>query len=269
MKKRDEILDPARTFYKEVQALADRHQTWRVFSDFAELAALSLRQGAHMFRGLPRDEDIERQHARIMEPYRQEEREGFARLFACVVLGLEGPEPVDFLGPRFQELDLGNHWHGQFFTPSPLCRMMAEMVVGDAESAHAIVAEKGFVSTLEPCVGSGAMVIALAGALRARGIDTQRELLVDATDVDPTAAHMAYVQFTLLGIPAIVRVGNGLTLEQRDAWATLGYWMGEWRFRRSERPVSPVVEALAEMLVSGPPEDAPGAVSISPQLTLF
>lgn len=266
-KKREEIADdPARTFDAEVRALSDRHQTWRVFSDFVELASLSLRQGANRFRGRPLDESIEVAHAKVLDAYRPEERERFARLFGCVVLGLEG-EAADFLGPRFQELDLANHWHGQFFTPAPVCRMMAEMIVGDAESARALVAEKGFVSTMEPAVGSGAMVIALAGALRDRGINPQRELLVDATDVDRTAAQMAYVQFTLLGIPAVVRVGNALTLEMREAWATLGYWMNEWRFReRADR--SAVVEALAEMAAEGPPEATPPASS-SPQLALF
>jgi len=33
----------------------------------------------------------------------------------------------DVLGGVFSELDLGNKWAGQFFTPDPVCRMMAAM----------------------------------------------------------------------------------------------------------------------------------------------
>ncbi|GBQ21633.1 hypothetical protein AA12717_0951 [Gluconacetobacter sacchari DSM 12717] len=49
---------------------------------------------------------------------------------------------------------------------------------------------------------------------------------VTAIDVDPRAAHMAFVQFSLLHIPATVIVGNSLTLETREYWFTPAHILG-------------------------------------------
>jgi type I restriction-modification system DNA methylase subunit len=37
----------------------------------------------------------------------------------------------DLLGRLFHELELGNKWTGQFFTPDSVCRMMAAMTFGE------------------------------------------------------------------------------------------------------------------------------------------
>ena len=47
-------------------------------------------------------------------------------------------------------------------------------------------------------------------------INYQQHLHVTAVDVDSRAAHMAYVQLALLNVPAVVIVGNTLTLEERE-----------------------------------------------------
>ena len=52
------------------------------------------------------------------------------------------------------------------------------------------------------------MVIALAEAMRAEGINYQRQLHVTAIDIDPRVVHMAYIQFSLLHVPAEVVVGD-------------------------------------------------------------
>lgn len=47
-------------------------------------------------------------------------------------------------------------------------------------------------------------------------------------DVDQTAAYMAYIQLTLLHIPATVVVGNSLTLEVRETYYTPAHILGFW-----------------------------------------
>ena len=44
---------------------------------------------------------------------------------------------------------------------------------------------------------------------------------------------MAYIQLTLLAIPAAVIWGNTLMVECREQWLTAGYYLGGWdeRFR--------------------------------------
>lgn len=57
----------------------------------------------------------------------------------------------------------------------------------------------------------------------------QQRLHVTAIDVDQTAAHMAYIQLTLLHIPAIVVRGNALWPDNtRSTWVTLAHVMGGW-----------------------------------------
>jgi hypothetical protein len=47
-------------------------------------------------------------------------------------------------------------------------------------------------------------------------------------DIDATAAHMAYVQLSLLHIPAIVVHGNTLSMEQWGYWLTPAHVLGFW-----------------------------------------
>ena len=49
-----------------------------------------------------------------------------------------------------------------------------------------------------------------------------------AQDIDLTAVHMAYIQFSLLHIPAVVIHGNSLANETRSIWRTLAHTMGRW-----------------------------------------
>jgi hypothetical protein len=74
-----------------------------------------------------------------------------------------------------------------------------------------------------------------------------------ALDVDQTAAHMAYIQLTLLHIPAIVIRGNALWPDNtRSTWVTLAHVMGGWdrKLARAE-----AVESVGELLAAPEPGD--------------
>jgi hypothetical protein len=115
-------------------------------------------------------------------------------------------------------LEIHNEQSGQFFTPYPVCLAMAKMLVHDAKH---LVEEREFIRAQEPCVGSGAMVIALAQALREEGMNYQQCLHVTAIDLDIVAVHMSYVQCTLLHIPAIILHGDTLRGEVYSQWRRL------------------------------------------------
>ena len=74
----------------------------------------------------------------------------------------------DVLGGVFSELDLGNKWAGQFFTPDAVCRMMAALSI---HPPARLLKPAVTLGASEPCVGGGAMVIALARELRSQGIN--------------------------------------------------------------------------------------------------
>jgi hypothetical protein len=247
--------DAARGFDKELGLLSHRHQRWRVFSDFCEMGALAV--------SFPRSDEKEARYAKIASAYTDEERQAFPRMFAHVVEALEDAEetgqPVDFLGSAFQRNELANHWHGQFFTPISVAQMMAMMLVGDGEDLKAKIEEQGFVSVNEPACGAGAMLLAFAAALRAAGINYQERCLAVAQDLDPTAAHMATIQLSLIGLPAVIVVGNTISMEVRETFWTPLYWLFNWRFRRKVESAPVLVEPAPADTATSP---APGQLSL-------
>jgi hypothetical protein len=57
------------------------------------------------------------------------------------------------------------------------------------------------------------MILAAADTLAQQGFDPGLHMLVHATDVSSQCFHMAYLQLSLRGIPALVTHGNSLSLE--------------------------------------------------------
>lgn len=105
------------------------------------------------------------------------------------------------------ELELYNHWRGQFFTPEPICRMMSQMISTDASD---LIEQQGFIIVNDSCCGSGATLIAFAHNCTDMGINFQRDILFVGQDIDPVVARMCYVQMALLGMPGYVIIGNSL-----------------------------------------------------------
>lgn len=163
------------------------------------------------------DEKLEAEYMETVKRYTPEEVAAFVEMMGITSEAAQGDG--DFLGSAFMRNELSSHWHGQFFTPWSLALLMAEMTL-DASHVSALIEEKGFVSLLEPACGAGVTVLAAANVIRRQGHDPSRAMRVEAVDVDRTAALMSYVQFSANGIPALVRVGNSLSMEMREAWPT-------------------------------------------------
>ena len=108
------------------------------------------------------------------------------------------------------------------------------------------------------------MVIAAAEAVTAGGHNHQRHMHVTAVDVDTTAAHMAYIQFSLF-IPAIVGSGG-----KRADLETVGYWVtpahvmgfGIKRLRRRDAAAHALTSTAAADPVPAAPESAADAVVV-------
>lgn len=209
---------------KLIKELSARHSHWRVFSDFAEMAALSISNAMDKAQFAPREE----RYFEIIKRYTVDELNKFPKMFSYLVLALE-EEISDVLGRTFHDLELHNKYAGQYFSPYPVCRIMAKMTLGDDVEQR--IARHGFVTALEPTVGSGAMVIALAHEMRDSGINYQRKLHVTATDIDAKCVHMAYLQLSLLHVPAVVIHGNSLSGEEYSRWHTPAHMMGGWDLR--------------------------------------
>ncbi len=253
-------------YLKRMQALlrrsTPRHDLYTVFGDCMEAIALALSNGLDHRQYARR----EARYLEIVGRYEQKFVEIFPNVMAELAMALEA-EPGDVLGALFHDLELHNKARGQFFTPYSVSRPLAEITLGDDAAVRARIEDRGFISALEPACGAGSMIIALADAMRNRGINYQRHLHVTAIDIDPRAIHMAYSQFSLLHIPAHLMVGDSLSGEMQEHWFTPAHLLGGWSARLAAadlgqstgEPVSPVPPAPV------PPRANPPQTTEAPQ----
>jgi len=167
-----------------------------------------------------------------------------AQMLGIIALALEQNPDQDFLGKLYMNLNLGSHWHGQFFTPYNVCRMMAEMNFG--KGIQAKVEKKGYISVCDPCVGAGAMLIAAANVMKRAKVNYQTNAVFVGQDIDQVVAMMAYIQLSLIGCPGYIIIGNSLTnptighvlfpkdTEGQEVWITPLFMHNIWEMRRTK-----------------------------------
>jgi hypothetical protein len=243
-------------FVEVFRSLSQQYGRQQVFSDFCAMSAIGISNAFDPLQRRQREEE----YMRRVKRYTKKDVEGLSEMLAQVVLGLENKEG-DFLGDLFGLLELHNEWTGQFFTPYNVSYMMAKML---PPSQHEIEAH-GFETLCEPAIGAGGMVIAYANAMRDEGINYQKHLHVTGADIDITAVHMAYIQLSLLYIPALIFHQNALSFDPPwSCWATPAHVLGGWdrrlRAQMSQQDVtSPVsssepdaspVEAIREATIA-------------------
>ena len=181
----------------------------------------------------------EKMYLQIINKYSKDEQNIFPKLAADTVMALEENQEQDFLGHIYMNLGLGSKSTSQFFTPYHICKLMAEVAIGDVIPE---IKEKGYTSINDPCCGAGATLIAGVNAVKNRlekeNMNFQNHILVVAQDIDFTVAAMCYIQLSLLGVAGYVKVGNSLTEpitgddNIEDYWFTPMYFSDIWHTRR-------------------------------------
>ena len=200
---------------KEIEDMGHTHGLNEVFVTFLELSATSL--GAHLD---PVNGEIrEKEYEAVELGLSQDELQSYARMLALLTMAIYEyrNDPMDILGDIFHRLNLSNKWNGQFFTPIHICEFMAD-IAGIADSVS--VLKKGYIKVNEPACGSGAMVIGAIRSMVKRDIDYHDKIFFVAQDIDIRCVWMAYIQFCLYGIPAVLLQGNSLTGEVNSSWYT-------------------------------------------------
>ncbi|MTC74207.1 N-6 DNA methylase [Providencia sp. wls1919] len=197
------------------------HSRLDVFRDFIHIAAISLENSV---KQCP---ELEQTYFNVIARYERADLDAFAKLLALCVNALDH-QATDFLGAVFMALELGEGAWGQFFTPFHVSQMMSDIIIGDCSK---IIDQNGYISVCEPTCGAGGMVIACANTLLNQGYNYQTQMIAVCTDIDEIAAKMCYVQLALLGIPAIVNIGNSLSLEVRQTLYTPMLMLNSFRFK--------------------------------------
>lgn len=250
--------------------MCGRFSRWQIWQDFITMVAISISNAVDKVHY----EEREKLYMNIAGKYSQEELNKIATMFANIVSGMEKNTDQDFLGELFMNLDLGNEWKGQFFTPYSVCSCMAGILLNDEVPQK--IAEKGWVSVNNPACGAGALLIAYANECWKKKINYQSSVLFIAQDIDQIAGLMCYIQLSLLGCPGYVVVQNTLTnpatsndgrgllpVDSGNVWYTPMWFSTPWSMRR--------MITKMDMLFKSQPQTANECVSVGneQQLSLF
>ena len=193
-----------RAFNDVFVRLAERYGRYHVWHDFVVMTACSLSNSCDKRFWDAREE----MYTSAVNRYDKVDLNKFVELLSITTAALTDNPEQDFLGEIFSSLNLHNEWRGQFFTPYHIGSLMATI---NAENLPSEVAEKGSVTVSDCCCGAGCLLIAYANTARKAGVNFQRDILFFAQDMDFVAAMMCYIQLSLLGCKAIVKVGDSLT----------------------------------------------------------
>lgn len=115
-----------------------------------------------------------------------------AKLYAGCAIAL--PCCEDILGPVYQEVSGQGQkrWMGQYFTPQPIARMMANMTLAGMQSGR----DPNRLTTIfEPCSGSGVMLLAMCQEIiQSQNVQALAGYSFTAIDLDGYCARMTAVQ---------------------------------------------------------------------------
>ncbi|GAC1651498.1 MAG: hypothetical protein NVS4B9_42050 [Ktedonobacteraceae bacterium] len=129
----------------------------------------------------------------------------------------------DILGAVYMELGQSDRRFGQYFTPWPVARLMAGINLGDLRPLEPGQPPLRF---LEPCVGSGVLILAAVETIEERcpGMIARGEVEFYGMDIDPVCVKMARLNMALHGIGSRVERLEDLSQQQRRASErVLGY----------------------------------------------
>ncbi|MBC6504479.1 SAM-dependent DNA methyltransferase [Citrobacter freundii] len=170
---------------------------WDVFSDFLSLAASELDMARI------RTPESMAHCRKICDRYTITDIENMHEMFCLMVCALEA-KFHDFLGAIFMELELGDNFHGQYFTPYSVQCLMARLLIAYAE------------------------------CLLLADINPSGHMFGSCIDIDPVAADMAFIQLSLLGIAAEVVTGNTLTMQFNRVRYTPVYYLNDFEKRLAD-----------------------------------
>lgn len=177
-------------FDKMLIQLSRRYGLSTVFSDFLEMCVCALAMG-----------EQEERYLEVVGRYDKPEVHQLANAFGALVMEMDnkGEGLVDPLGEFFMEHISHGH-NGQFFTPMPICVMMAQLT-----------GIRGYGKSVLDCAcGSGRTLLAAASI--------SRHNFFYGADNDYTCARMAAINLCLNGLFGEIVWMNSLSNEFYGGW---------------------------------------------------
>jgi type I restriction-modification system DNA methylase subunit len=213
------ILDYSKTFIAKLNDVSYSRNPYETFNDFIYMAASAL-------YSWKKDEQVEKEYSDVAKNYSVDELSKMSELLFILTEALEQLQDIeengDFLGRIFMSLDYGDKRNGQFFTPYNVSYMMAQMMIGEKEFPQNRICKIS-----DPCCGAGGMLIASAMVMMRRGLNYQRDAYFVGQDIDARCVRMAFIQLSLLGVPAILICGDTLAMKCYWQRETIGYYFAD------------------------------------------
>ena len=211
------VVPSIKEIIKLIDSACTMHDKDRFISDLFCCMAVSISNLVDLYQKPEREE----QYKQIISHYSKQEQHAISEICGKLFMLLSSvvyDDGVfnDYLGELFMQCFMGNKHMGQFFTPYHVSKLCAKLSIGTPNKAD------GKILTLnDPCCGSGGMVLAAMDVLKNDFIiNYAMDCFVDCSDIDLRCVHMAYLQLSLAGVPAIVKHQNTLTRELWSVWKT-------------------------------------------------
>lgn len=185
------VMKNQKSFSQLIEQVARKNSIATVFSDFLEMSACALSMGMQ-----------EERYHEIVRRYEKPDAYRMAEAFAVMVDEMDnaGQGLHDMLGDFFMEHISHGH-NGQFFTPEPICELMARITIGEIVPGQKI----------QDCaVGSGRTLLAAA--------KINRGALFFGADVDRNCCLMCLINLCLNGLCGEVAWMNSLSNQFYGAW---------------------------------------------------
>ena len=208
----------AKIFVDTINAAAKQSSRVKLFDDFLKISAAALRRDEKTFAEVDNKElhcdllgmlmgaldfDISE---KVLHDH------GLGITYRIPTDSSHKPRYHDELGEIFHALELNDRGGGQVFTPRHVADIMGETAI-TAELVERQLAEKGYVSIIENCCGSGALILGSLNALLKLGVNPNHYALIHAGDTDPRCVLMTFIQLSLYQIPAVVSCRDAITDE--------------------------------------------------------
>jgi len=210
MKKPSNLTSRQQNFINLLDKIRPSKHRFEVFNDWLILASSAL-------YSWKKDKNVEDEYMGIIKHYSADEQSQLNQLLVLTVEALE-EKRHDFLGEVFTIGDLTNDRNGQFFTPFNVSLFMANVIIGGTKPKN-----KRVIKFNDPCCGAGGLLIAGAIAFEENKINYQKDVPFIGTDIDHRCARMAFIQLSLIAVPAIIICGNTITEEYFWQRETLSY----------------------------------------------
>lgn len=204
MKTNDTVAVQKKEFIKYFENLSFKYGCHRVWSDFIHISAYAI---SNPFDKRFFDER-EKHYNEIISRYEEKEISNFVHMLACVISAYIENSEQDFLGSVFGDLRLNNEWNGQFFTPYNIGSMMSKIIL---EEQIETKPESEPITISDPCCGSGCLLIGAVNQAKKIGYNIEKDVVIYAQDIDNIAALMCYIQLSLIGCKAMVKIGDSLS----------------------------------------------------------